>query len=95
MSKFEPGHKKVGGTGNGRNKTAAELRDKLRTYLVANFERFAEEHQKQHGASYTKTYIDAAKFVLPTISSVQFADEQTESSMRDLIRKVSEYQTDK
>lgn len=78
--KFEKGRTKTGGRAPGVVNKNTELKNKLRDFAIEDFDTFLDAFSRLSPRDKVDAYLKVLKFVLPTISSVQFDNEQQSST---------------
>jgi hypothetical protein len=80
---FEKGRAKTGG----RTKQSSVIKDMVRNFAIDKFDDFIEAFGKLGNKDKVDAYIKMLKYVLPTITAVQFDEQESTSPAMDLLRE--------
>ena len=93
MPQFEPHHKKLEGSGRkpGQKAQNQELRDLIRNFTRENWDTFVARMATLDDKEYCQLFEKLLKYVLPTISSVRFEQENAINGAVALLQRFAEY----
>ena len=94
MGKFESGRTKTGGRALGTVNKNANLKDKIRDYLLEKFEIYAATLDMlavEDQGTYVKEYREMVKYVIPAISPVPYESDNKITTAQVHLRKLTGY----
>lgn len=95
MAAFEEGHEKKGGRQKGVRNKNTEMKDKLRDFVIDNFEDFCTSYGKLTAKEKCRIYMKALEFVVPKVSAIKFEESKDANSALELLKIAAKYKDEK